>query len=373
MRVILLLMCAVLTACANLPFMDAGDGPDEAVIMSKPAELRVAWVRDIDQRKPLGASGYSLPTVTSDAIVIGGGDRRVHIYKKHGGEQGRIGLSAPSESGALTLTNDLVVLADNDGVLYGIDAKKIAIIWKQQLSSVLLGKPVAAGDDFLVQTADNRIYRFSQDGKKKWSYSEQMQGLTLHAGSSPSSKGDQVYAVFGNGDVVALKAESGDLLWRRQLYLSMEAAALSDIRAPVSRPVVSGDLLILSFFQGNITALSRKDGQQVWSKDISLKDTPLALGSNLYMASGDGKVFALDAASGQIVWKQGVSDAELIGPVAWKGGLVVGDSKGRITVLDMKGNIIKQLSISGRIDRSFVVFPGGILVRNDLGNLYLLH
>ncbi len=372
MRVILLLMCAVLASCANLPFMDADDGPDDSAITSKPAELRVAWVRDIDQRKPLGASGYSLPTVTSDAIVIGGGDRRVHIYKQHGGEQGRIGLGAPSESGALTLANDLVVLADSDGVLYGIDAKKIVIVWKQQLSSILLGQPVAMGDDFLVQTSDNRIYRFSEDGKKKWSYSGRMQGLTLHAGSSPSSKGDQVYAVFGNGDVVALKAESGDLVWRRQLYLSMEAAALSDIRAPVSRPVVTGDLLILSFFQGNITALSRKDGQQVWSKDLSLKDTPLALGSNLYVASGDGEVFALDAASGQTLWRQGVSDAELMGPVVWNGSLVVGDSKGRITILDLKGNIIKQLSVSGRIDRSFVVFSGGILVRNNSGNLYLL-
>ncbi len=373
MRTALLLICSILSACAYLPFQEVADQGNGAVSRAKPAKLSVHWVRDVDQRKPLAAYGYSLPVVTPESIVLGGEDRRVHVYGFHGSELARIALGAPSESGALVLANGLVVLADTDGMLYALDLAKERIAWSYQLSSVMFGNPVLLGEDFLVQTADNRVYRFSQDGRKKWSYAERMQGLTLHAGSSPATTGQEIYAVFNNGDVVALRADTGDLIWRRQLYLSMEAKALSEIRAPISTPVVIDDLLIVSFFQGSMIALSRKDGQQIWARDISLKDTPLVLGSSLYAASGDGKVFALDPTTGDTLWKQGVSDVELVGPVAWNGGLVVGDSKGRVTVLDMQGNIVKQLNIPGQIDRSMVVFSGGILLRNNLGNLYLLH
>ncbi len=367
-------VCVLLASCSW--FSSSGtNGEEEPVTVSptKTSSLEIGWVRDVDQRRPASASGYSLPAVAADDILICGEDKRVHIFNLHGSEQARIALEGPCESGALTLANGLVSLVDTDGMMYGIDPGKASILWKHRLSSTVLGTPEAVDGDFLVQTADNKVYRFSAEGKEIWSYSGSVEGLTIHAGSSPAVSGGDVFAVFANGDVVALRGEGGDLLWRQQLYLSNEATAFSEIRAPLAAPVVTGEMLIISFFQGDMFALSTKDGHQLWSRPISLKGVPLVSGTILYAASSDGSVFALDAASGQTIWKQKVSNAELIGPVLWKNHLVAGDSRGRIIVLDRQGNLVRELTVAGRIDRSPVAFQGGILVRNDLGSLYLLH
>jgi len=369
-----LLFTALLSSC-SLFFSPATDGEAEKTVAIQRAGslLKIDWVRDVDQRRPASASGYSLPVVTADKIVICGEDSRVHIFNFYGNEQARLALQAPCESGALALANGLVSLIDTNGVIYGIDAEKATILWKHELSSSVLGHPKVIDGDILVQTADNNLYRFSSSGEKKWSYSGGAEGLTVHAGSSPAVFGANIFAVFTNGDVVALRGESGDLLWRQQLYLSNNAVAFNEIRAPIAAPAIAGEVLIVSFFQGDIFAMSSRDGQQLWSRPISLKGKPLAAGTRLYTADSMGNVYAMDVDSGQTIWKQKVSGAELVGPVAWKGGLVVAGSDGRIVALDLQGKVISELTVPGRIDRSPVVFSGGILVRTDLGRLYLLH
>ncbi|MDQ7001337.1 MAG: PQQ-binding-like beta-propeller repeat protein, partial [Ghiorsea sp.] len=140
---------------------------------STSAKLHVAWAVDVDQRLPNAPLGLSAPAVIELAgqsyIVLGAQDSWVHVYDMFGKDVRRIRIQAPSDSGALALPNKLVVLGDTAGMLYGIDPAKGEIQWETQLTAGLTSTPVAIDDDFLVQTTDNRIYRFSAMGEKQWS------------------------------------------------------------------------------------------------------------------------------------------------------------------------------------------------------------
>jgi len=41
--------------------------------------------------------------------------------------------------------------------------------------------------------------------------------------------------------------------------------------------------------------------------------------------------------------------------------------------LDVDGHVLASIELAGRIDRAPVIAANGILVRNSLGTLYMLH
>jgi len=355
--------------CASAPTRVAivEQGPQAA-----PMRMRLAWGTDVDLRRPLSPPGVSTPAVIGDMIVLGARDRRVHVLDLRGSERRLIALEAACESGALALTPHLVVLGDVAGTVYGIDPQG-GIVWRRRLSAPMLGRPVRALGGFFVQTADNQIYRFSTAGKKQWSYADQAAGgLSMHHGPSPLVAGKRVFAVFSNGDVVALKSDSGELIWRRQLLLNANAVVLDELKTPVADPVLVGRVLIVSFYQGEIMALSAVNGQQLWQRKISLRSTPLIAGGRLIVATASGSVMEIDVESGATLWQQRLHAGEMVGPLLYSQRLLAADAHGHVYVLTLDGHRTAEMGLPGRIDRAPTPTPAGVLVRNDLGGLYML-
>ncbi len=373
----------MLSSCAGWHAGDVNEGVPAAA-----GTIQKVWSVDVDQRDPAEPAGFSqaaiVPATASsqELIVIGGRDGRVRVYDLHGRELHHIAIHESADSSALALANGLVVLSDVGGMLYGIDPVKGSIAWQHQLSTPFLARPVALNGGFLIQTMDNRIYHFSSDGEKQWSYTGHGSGLSMYMTAAPLVVGQTVYAVFSNGDAVALKADSGDLLWRRQLLLNTDAPVLSELRAPIATPLHLGraaigiergdDLLLVAFYQGKILLLSRDDGRQLFTMDVSIKSTPLIDQGHLYIANAAGEVEAINLANGVTLWKQKLSDGELLGPVVWKDALWLADDRGIVIRLGRDGRKQASITLNGRIERTPVVTSAGVLIRTGLGVLTLL-
>ncbi len=373
----LVVSLSTLAACANF-------GGNES--SSSSGIIKQLWSVDVDQRELGEPEGYSYPAVVGsgdeELIVIGGRDGRIRILNSHGREQHLITINEPSDSPALVLPNGTVVVGDVGGMLYGIDPHQGTIVWQYQLSTLFLAPPVLLGDGFLVQTMDNRIYHFSSTGNKQWSYAGHGGGLSLYMTASPLVVDQTVYAAFTNGDAVALKASSGDLLWRRQLLLNTDAAVLSELRTPVASPIhlerafigaeQADDVLVVAFYQGSILVLARDDGRQLFAKEMSIKSTPLIAGDLLYFATSSGEVEAVNLVAGTTVWKSKVSDGELLGPVLWNDSLWLTDDRGIVIRLSKDGRKQASKTLQGRIERAPVATSSGVLARTGRGVLTLL-
>ena len=341
----------------------------------------------MDGRKPADPLAYANAAVTHIAgdarIVIGGRDGRAHVYDLSGGEKFRVPLLDGSDSGAATLSSGVVVLSDTSGHLYGIDAAAGKVLWRFALSSPVTGTPVVVEKDVLVQTTDNRIYRINTLGQKMWSFTGQPGGLGLYLNASPLVRNGRVYALLTNGDAIALNAENGDLIWRKQLLLNTDAAHLSDIKAPQAAPVwmselsfdggVARNLVLFSFYQGDVFALDSDDGATLLTHQLSLKTEPLLKAGNMYIANTSGSLQAMEQASGNVLWKLALSKAELVGPVMWGDSFWLADNQGHIFRVSQNGHIQGQSSVAGAIDRKPVVTDAGVLFHTSLGGLYLMH
>ena len=306
----------------------------------------------------------------------------MRVYDLNGSEQHMITVREASDSGALALSNGVVVVGDMGGMLYGIDPVAGRIVWQSQLSAPFLSQPVPLGDGFVVQTMDNRIYHFSSAGEKLWSHTGSASGLSMYVTPSPLVYGQTVYALFSNGDAIALKAENGDLVWRRQLLLNTDAPVLSELRTPVANPLYVRDLsigierasdaLIVSFYQGRVMVIARDDGRQLFSKEVSIKSTPLVHQNTIFFSSASGEVEAVDMSNGSTLWKQQLTEGELLGPVLWNGKLWLADDRGIVMRLSLDGRKESSIKLSGRIERAPVATSAGVLARTGLGVLTLL-
>jgi len=379
----LLIGTALILSACSIGFF-ASEEVEKKTVLTADSEISVVWSVDLDQRRPASAPGMSNPAVVQgeqgEAIVAGAQDRRVRVFDANGSEIHRMAMSAAGESGGLQLANGLVVVGDVDGKLFGLDINTGSVAWSVELASALMSRPVPVGDDFIVQTENNQVFRFTPNGAKVWSFSGPPGGLGIQLQPSPVVHRDHIYVAMKNGDVVALKADNGSFLWQRQLLLNNNAAVLSELKVPAATPVLilaelSGrheDMLAVPIFQSDIFFLSLRDGSTLMNRVISSKSSPLQVGKQIYVADTKGALSMLDAAGGETLWKQELSNGELAGPVLWQENLWVADEFGKVFRLSLDGKLLATVELAGRIDLAPVVSSDGVLVRNNHGTLFKL-
>lgn len=352
----------------------------------------IVWRREVDFLPLGGNPAYSRPALIrlhdgTAAVALGCEDGFVRILSLDDGrELRRIALSDGVESGTLQLSDGTVVVGDITGTLYGVDPDGGRIRWRYSLSTLLLGSPVPIDDGFLVQTMDNRIYRFSRTGTKVWSFDGYPGGVSIYAAPDPLvvyAPTRRVLAVLTTGDLIALKGENGDLLWRKQLLLNADAAVLSEMKAPIADMLALDRLhygldrvapaLLVPLYQGSLRILNRDTGEQVASRDLSLRAAPRLAGGRLFLADSGGVLRAVDIQSGAVLWKRKLGVGEPTSVTPWKGWIWVADDRGLLRRFDMDGHPRGLLSFPGSIDRAPVVTPRGLIVRTSRGGLYLIH
>ena len=396
-RALIASLLLLLSGCGTihhlLPWHDDADTAEQATQQATPrlTPPEIVWRRNLDYLPLGGVHAFSQPAVIKLrdghlAVAAGGEDRFVHILDlATGSELHRIAVDEAVESGTLQLANGLVVVGDITGNLYGIDPDNGVIGWRMRLSTLLLGRPVPIGNDFLLQTMDNRIYRISANGHKIWSFDGYPGGISMHATPSPLVDSDhhRVLTVLSTGDVLALNADNGDLLWRKQLLLNADAAVLSEMKAPVADVVRVPDLrygvdhlasaLLVPFYQGDLRLLDADRGEQRASRTLSLRASPLLVDHTLLLADSSGTLRAIDTASGDTRWKVALSDHELTGVARWQRQLWVSDNGGHLYRLTSSGHRLGAITLPGSINRAPIPTPSGVIVRTSRGGIYLIH
>jgi len=354
--------------------------------VAKPS-IETVWSVDVDQRLPNSPLALSSPAIVQHEgetwVVIGGRDGWVHVYDlDSGSEVRRFPLRAPSDSGALALRNGLVVLGDIQGHLYAVDPAQGKVVWQKSLTAAFTIPPLPLGDDFLVQTGDNELYRFSNNGEKRWSYTGSKNSLSFYFGAEAMIQDDTIYAVLNNGDALALKAYTGDVVWKRQTIVSSIASTLTDLKAPLAKPLLLSqlhlageevsDALLVPIFQGELVVLSAKDGSQSFDVPVSLKSAPLAVGKQMFMADSFGFLHVYNKTKGNRVWSKKISSNALMGPVLFDGSLWLTDNQGHVFRVNKNGDIESSKALQGNIARLPIVTSQGLIIRTDRGVMIMV-
>ena len=112
----------------------------------------------------------------------------------------------------------------------------------------------------------------------------------------PVVDGSAVYVVDAQGAVSALDRQTGKEIWSRKLEGIRVGGGLN----------VSNDMILLGTLEGEVIALSEKDGSDLWKTRVSSEvlSVPVTDGSVVVVKSIDDKLTALDAKTGKSLWTQ---------------------------------------------------------------------
>jgi len=223
-----------------------------------------------------------------------------------------------------------VAVASKDGYIILLDADSGTELWRSYVGGETLAKPLIKGDSVIVQTIDNRLVALARfDGRQRWEAKQTMPALTMRGASSPALIGSSVVAGFDNGRLVAYDIDTGDIEWDSMLALPTGRSDLDRLADIDGAIAVVGQDIYAAGYQGRVSSIAAESGQVLWSREISSYEGVAADWNSIYTVKDDGEVIALTRTNGAELWRNDDllrRDPTL--PVPFQTSVVVGDFEG---------------------------------------------
>jgi outer membrane protein assembly factor BamB len=351
---------------------DAADLPSPLVEVENRAQAQRLWSRDVgsgtdEQRLNLE------PIVASGVLYVADADGRVLALDAQTGRNlWSVDLDLPV-SGGPGVGQGMVLVGTSDGELIALGESDGALRWSAQLSSEILSVPRASDGVVVVRTNDGKLFGLeATNGNERWRYEREVPVLTLRGTGSPVVVGGAAYFGMSGGRLVALRIDTGGLLWDTSVTVPSGRSELERLADIDGDPLVFGGGVFVATYQGEVAAAEQRSGRLAWRRKLSAYSAMATDGRRLYVSDAEGVVWALDVRSGTAVWSQEalkfrrLSDAQVLGNY-----VVVGDFEGYLHWIERDSGELAGRSRVGSapITTGMHVADDVLFVQGDDGDL----
>jgi outer membrane protein assembly factor BamB len=221
----------------------------------------------------------------------------------------------------------------------------------------LLAQPVVAAGTVFTMDSHGHVRAYdAKTGDKKWKFDTTPPDQDDAMGGGLGIGGDTLYATTGYGEVIALKATDGTVLWRHMLGNPIRSA-----------PSISGNRVYTVDINNELQALDAQSGQPQWhhngiSENATLMGAsgPAVVPDGVIVAYSSGEVFDLRPENGRVSWNYVLTMPTQMGAlpaIADIRGLPVVDN-GRVYAVSHSGRTAAIDQRTG--DRAWEADIGGI-------------
>jgi outer membrane protein assembly factor BamB len=270
------------------------------------------------------------PAGDGNRIYAASFDGNVYAFNPENGKQAwrsKLGLDLSTGPG---VGEDMAVVVGVDGFVVALSTSDGGEQWRTYIGGESLATPLVHEQNVIIQTVDNRLVALSAfDGSERWSIAQSAPTLTMRGSTSPVQAGPAVITGFDNGRLVAINLDTGDIEWESMLSPPSgrsDLDRLSDIDGDIA---VVGQDVYASGYQGRVVSLAAESGQILWSRELSSYAGVSADWNSVYTTLDSGEVVAMNRNTGTEVWRQGsLLRREPTVPVSFQSTVVVGDLEG---------------------------------------------
>jgi len=362
----------LLASCGIFSKKDPDQEPMELTKIQETVKVRQVW------KKKLGADSkflrLGLQPVTDGARVYAASyDGNVSAFDLASGKQlWRNKLDTDLSAGPAVGEGRVVVTA-KDGFVVVLDAKDGSEQWRQDIDGESLARPAIHDDTIFFVTIDNRLIALSIfDGRERWSIDQDTPPLTMRGSASPVIAGNLVIAGFDNGRMTAADVDNGAVIWESLVSPPSgrsDLDRLSDIDGNMS--VVGQDLYVTGY-HGRLAALAAESGQVLWSREISSYEGVSADWNSVYTTRDNSEILALTRRNGTEIWRNSsLLRREVTMPVPFGPTIVAGDFEGYLHFFsNLDGTEVARVHFGGdAISIPPVVAGNRLFVQSDSGHL----
>jgi outer membrane protein assembly factor BamB len=220
-----------------------------------------------------------------------------------------------------TIVDGVIFIGDYGGQFHAIDQANGKEKWNfKSRMPITSTAAVSAGSVYFVSSAGGLVALDAVTGKNRWvfatEYERRFEARNLHGYpsaaqtipdawdtymSSPAVADGRVYFGSGDGNVYAIDANSGVILWK---FATQDVVHAS--------PAVSGGMVYIGSWDGNFYAIDAETGQQRWifkggqdpaiHNQVGFQSSAAIVDGTVYVGCRDAHVYALDAKTGRKKW-----------------------------------------------------------------------
>jgi len=346
--------------------------PLELVDIEQTLDVRKVWSEKLGKGTESLRIGLN-PSGDGNRIYAASYDGNVSAFNPENGDrvwQTELELNLSAGPG---VGEGIVVVAGYDGDLVALDADDGSEQWRINIVSETLAKPAIADSSVVVYSIDGRLRVYSAlDGRELWSLARDVPALTQRGSSSPIITGNTVIAGSDNGRLLAVDLDDGIIEWEAVLTPvsgRSDLDRLADIDGDMA--IVGQDIYAVGY-NGRLASLAAESGQLLWTREISSPSGVAVDWNNVYTVGDGGEVLALLRRSGDDVWRQeSLLRREPTRPVAFNTAVVVGDFEGYVHFFNnFDGRPIARERVGqGMISGAPVVMGDKLFVQSEDGEL----
>ncbi len=228
--------------------------------------------------------------------------------------------------GGLCIDDAVLYITTSVGDVVALDLKTRQLRWRAELKIPMRSSPTVADRRVFVINVNNELIALdAQTGQILWNYVGLAEPAFLFGSASPAYSKGLVVAPFSSGEVVAFQ----------------------NIAHIQSQPVIADGIVYAISFGGRLAAIHAQDGSIRWSSPVGSRNTPVLWDHFMWLISHQHELMCYDTQSGRVKWSQPLNATETpetvwFGPLITDRGLLVLSSNGTIARHDMQTGICQQ-------------------------------
>ena len=346
--------------------------PVELERIDTKVKLKKQWSSKIGDGQ--GDGFYKItPTLVDGVLYVASSDGEVAAISADDGDRlWRVELERPL-SGGVGYHDRSLYLGGADGSVLQLSADDGVVEWEAAVSGEVLAAPAVSDDWVIVQTYDGKLLGFQSGADEPtWTFTSDVPVLTLRGTSTPILVGGNAIAGFGDGKVIAVDVNSGNVSWESRIGVpqgSSEIDRIVDIDGAMTQ---QGIELFVASYQGRVAALDNRTGRKLWQQNVSsVTGTHVGFG-NVYVADVDGTLSAFLRTGQGVRWQNiELGYRQLSRPTPVSSYVATVDFDGYLHLLSqVDGRIVGRTKIGGDAARADMIADSGrLIIFSDNGQL----
>ncbi|MGB1088922.1 MAG: PQQ-binding-like beta-propeller repeat protein, partial [Alphaproteobacteria bacterium] len=213
--------------------------------------LKERWAAGIG----IGAWDYGKllvpPIVVGDVVFAADAEGHVSAFDLKSGKRFwtrnvSIRGEDPDENvgGGLAYGDGRLYISTGLGFVIAVEARTGNALWHRKIGLPFRAAPTFHDGRVYVISHDNQLFALdAKNGETLWEHAALVEAAGLLGNSSVAVEDDIVIAPFTSGEVVALRAENGKVLWQDSLTRTGRLTSLSTLADIAGRPVIDRGLV----------------------------------------------------------------------------------------------------------------------------------
>ncbi len=312
------------------------------------ASIKTVWTADAGT----GSSKYG--KISASPIAFGGkvytldAAGTVTAFSTSGGGQAwRASLKPEGEKvaekgygGGLAADAGKLFAATGYGTIVALDPGSGKQLWTKSIGVPIRTSPTAAGGRILAVTIEGEVVCLStEDGSENWRYRGLDEKASIISNASPAIEGSLAIVPFTSGEVVGLNLATGQPVWTESLSKTRSASSLTSM-TDAGRPVIDNGTVFAVGHAGRMIASSLK-GQRLWQISVPGVQQPVVSGDSVFVVDTQGQLMAITRRDGKIQWTMKLSGSNI-----WSGPVLGG---GKLWLTSAAGQLVSVEATTGKV------------------------